>query len=74
MVRATMGWSKADVFAGLLEPGEAARATAAFAAAYEAIVAAGAVAEIPGALDVLRGPAGPGGPGLPHDRVRAVDP
>ena len=30
------------------------RATAEFAAAYEAIVAAGAVAEVPGALEVLR--------------------
>ena len=53
-VRQTMGWSKADVFATLLEPGEAAEATAAFAAAYEAIVAAGDVREIPGALGVLR--------------------
>ena len=49
-----MGWSKADVFAGLLDPDDAARATAAFAAAYEAIVAAGDVGEIPGALDVFR--------------------
>jgi len=54
LVRATMGWSKADVFAELLEPGDAERATAAFAAAYEAIVAAGEVAEVPGALGVLR--------------------
>ena len=60
VVRETMGWSKADVFAELLEPGEAERATAAFAAAYEAIVAAGDVAEIPGALEVLREPARPG--------------
>ena len=53
-VRETMGWSKADVFARLLEPGEAEEATAAFAAAYEAIVAAGDVTEIPGARQVLR--------------------
>ena len=54
VVRRTMGWSKADVFATLLEPGAAGEATAAFAAAYEAIVAGGAVSEIPGALQVLR--------------------
>ena len=54
VVRATMGWSKADVFATLLTPADAERATAAFATAYEAIVAAGDVAEIPGALEVLR--------------------
>ena len=54
VVRRTMGWSKADVFATLLEPAEAAAATAAFAAAYEAIVAAGDVSEIPGARQVLR--------------------
>ncbi len=54
VVRATMGWSKADVFASLLEPEEAEEATAAFAAAYEAIVATGVVTEIPGARRVLR--------------------
>ena len=54
VVRRTMGWSKADVFATLLEPEEAGEATAAFAAAYEAIVATGAVTAIPGALQVLR--------------------
>ena len=54
VVRQTMGWSKADVFARLLGPTEAAEATRAFAAAYEAIVASGAVGEIPGALQVLR--------------------
>jgi len=54
VVRRTMGWSKADVFARLLEPAAAAEATTAFAAAYEAIVAAGDVSEIPGALQVLR--------------------
>jgi phosphoglycolate phosphatase len=54
VVRATMGWSKADVFATLLVPADAERATAAFATAYEAIVVAGDVAEIPGALEVLR--------------------
>jgi phosphonatase-like hydrolase len=58
LVRATMGWSKADVFAALLDAPDAARATAAFAAAYEAGVAAGRVAEVSGAgavLDELRG-------------------
>jgi len=54
VVRETMGWSKADVFARLLGPGEAERATAAFAAAYEAFVAAGDVEAMPGALAVLR--------------------
>jgi phosphonatase-like hydrolase len=54
VVRRTMGWSKADVFATLLEPAAAGEATAAFAAAYEAIVAAGGMSEIPGALQVLR--------------------
>jgi phosphonatase-like hydrolase len=54
VVHQTMGWSKADVFARLFEPDEARDATAAFAAAYEAIVAAGDVNEIPGALQVLR--------------------
>jgi phosphonatase-like hydrolase len=54
VVRQTMGWSKADVFATLLEPDAAAAATAAFATAYEAMVAAGRVAEIPGARQVLR--------------------
>ncbi len=49
-----MGWSKADVFANLLEAGQAARATAQFASAYEAIVASGGVAPIPGALALLR--------------------
>jgi phosphonatase-like hydrolase len=54
VVRRTMGWSKADVFAALLEPDEAREATAAFAAAYEAIVAGSDVDEIPGARQVLR--------------------
>lgn len=53
VVRRTMGWSKADVFASLLEPDQAARATERFAVAYETIVAAGRVEAIPGALDVL---------------------
>jgi len=55
VVRATMGWSKADVFAKLLVPGDAERATSAFAAAYEAFAAAGDVVEVPGALEVFRG-------------------
>jgi phosphonatase-like hydrolase len=54
VVRETMGWSKADVFARLLEPEAAAAATAAFASAYEELVASGGVSEIPGARDVLR--------------------
>jgi len=54
VVHQTMGWSKADVFASLLQPDEAREATAAFAAAYEAIVAQGDVTEIPGTLGVLR--------------------
>ncbi len=54
VVRETMGWSKADVFARLLEPADAATATAAFARAYESQVAAGGAVEIPGARDVLR--------------------
>ena len=53
-VRATMGWSKADVFAEMLDAGEAVRATAAFASAYEAIVTAGRVEPITGASRVLR--------------------
>lgn len=53
-VRETMGWSKADVFAALLEPAPAQQATAAFASAYEAIVASGRVEELPGARGVLR--------------------
>lgn len=53
-VHETMGWSKADVFAALLAPQDAARATTAFAAAYESIVAAGAVHPIEGAAAVLR--------------------
>jgi phosphonatase-like hydrolase len=52
-VRDTMGWSKADVFASLLQPEQAATATAAFARSYESLVAGGA-REIPGALGVLR--------------------
>jgi phosphonatase-like hydrolase len=52
-VRDTMGQSKAEVFAALLDPDEAARATDAFARAYEKIVAAGRVAPMDGALDVF---------------------
>ncbi len=54
VVHETMGQSKAEVFARLLSPDDAEVATAAFADAYESIVAAGDVREIPGALDVLR--------------------
>jgi phosphoglycolate phosphatase len=52
-VRHTMGQSKADVFAALLEPAEAAQATEAFARAYEDIVAAGRVEPMAGALEVF---------------------
>jgi phosphonatase-like hydrolase len=52
-VRDTMGQSKAEVFAALLDPDEAVRATEAFARAYEQIVAAGRVAAIEGALEVF---------------------
>jgi phosphoglycolate phosphatase len=52
-VQETMGQSKADVFAALLDPGAAAEATSTFARAYEAIVAEGRVAPIAGALDVF---------------------
>jgi phosphoglycolate phosphatase len=54
LVRDTMGWSKADVFAALLEQAQAERATAAFASAYESLVERGGATEVPGALDVLR--------------------
>ena len=52
-VHETMGWSKSDVFAALLPPLDAARATTAFAAAYETMVAAGEVQPIEGAAAVL---------------------
>jgi phosphonatase-like hydrolase len=52
-VHQTMGWSKADVFASLLRPMDAGRATVEFAARYEAIVARGGIREIPGATAVL---------------------
>jgi phosphoglycolate phosphatase len=52
-VRDTMGQSKADVFAALLEPEEAVRATDEFARAYERIVAEGRVAPMKGATDVF---------------------
>jgi phosphonatase-like hydrolase len=52
-VRRTMGQSKAEVFAALLNPERAARATAAFAAAYEAIVAGGGTSAMPGAPELF---------------------
>ena len=52
-VRDTMGQSKADVFAALLEAGDAARATDEFARAYERIVADGRVAPMGGAAEVF---------------------
>jgi phosphonatase-like hydrolase len=53
-VRQTMGWSKADVFDKLLDHDDAGTATARFASAYEAIVAAGKVEPIMGAPELLR--------------------
>lgn len=50
----TMGQSKADVFASLLAPDDAAQATEAFATAYEARVANGEVTAMPGAPEVFR--------------------
>jgi phosphonatase-like hydrolase len=52
-VHETMGQSKAEVFAALLPSPEAARATTAFAAAYESLVSRGQVEPIPGAEEVL---------------------
>jgi phosphonatase-like hydrolase len=52
-VRDTMGQSKADVFAVLLDPDEATRATDEFARAYERIVAEGRVQPMAGARDVF---------------------
>jgi phosphonatase-like hydrolase len=52
-VRDTMGQSKSDVFAALLDADGAARATDAFARAYERIVAEGRVLPMPGALDLF---------------------
>ena len=54
-VHETMGRSKADVFAALLDPERAASATEEFARAYERRVAEGRVSAIPGALEVLDG-------------------
>jgi phosphoglycolate phosphatase len=52
-VRDTMGQSKSEVFAALLDPEDAARATEAFARAYEEIVATGRVAPMEGAVEVF---------------------
>jgi phosphoglycolate phosphatase len=52
-VRDTMGQSKADVFAALLDPADAEKATEEFARAYESIVAAGRVAPMEGATEVF---------------------
>jgi len=52
-VRDTMGQSKADVFAALLEPAEAGRATDEFARAYGRMVAEGRLAPIEGATHVF---------------------
>jgi phosphoglycolate phosphatase len=49
----TMGQSKSEVFAALLDPDDAAVATATFAQAYEAIVAGGSITAIPGAVEVF---------------------
>ncbi len=49
----TMGQSKADVFAHLLDPGPAAQATDDFARAYEGIVAAGRIEPIDGVVETF---------------------
>lgn len=49
----TMGQSKSEVFAALLDPDDAATATKTFAQAYEAIVAGGTITAVPGAVDVF---------------------
>ena len=69
-VRDTMGQSKSDVFAALLEPDEAARATEEFARAYERIVAEGRVAPIEGATRGVRRIAYRGREGVLDDGVR----
>jgi phosphonatase-like hydrolase len=53
VVQQTMGQSKADVFNLLLDPDDAARATAEFATAYETMVAKGRVTAMPGAEQVF---------------------
>jgi phosphonatase-like hydrolase len=52
-VNETMGRSKADVFAALLDAEDATRATAEFARAYEGIVAEGRVTPIDGAEELF---------------------
>jgi phosphonatase-like hydrolase len=52
-VRQTMGQSKADVFAALLDPEEAAQATSAFARAYEAMVVDRGVCAMTGVPEVF---------------------
>ncbi|HVA08846.1 MAG TPA: HAD-IA family hydrolase [Acidimicrobiales bacterium] len=52
-VQNTMGQSKADVFAALLAPDEAEKATAAFAVAYERLVSEGRVTAMDGAVGVF---------------------
>jgi phosphonatase-like hydrolase len=52
-VHDTMGQSKADVFAALLEPDEATRATIEWAQSYGRMVAEGRVAPMHGARDVF---------------------
>ena len=73
-VRDTMGQSKADVFAALLEPDDAARATDEFARAYERIVAEGRVAPMEGAAEVFAALRARGREGVPDHRVRAEHP
>jgi phosphonatase-like hydrolase len=52
-VQQTMGQSKAEVFAALLDPDDAAKATTEFATAYEAMVAHGRAKPMPGAEDLF---------------------
>jgi phosphonatase-like hydrolase len=49
----TMGQSKSDVFAALLDPVDATRATEEFAVTYESMVGQGRVRAIPGAVDLF---------------------
>ena len=70
----TMGWSKADVFAALLEPDAARGPPPSSPRPTRSSSPPGGAQPIPGALAVLRELRAAGRPGLPHHRLRAVDP
>ena len=72
VVRDTMGWSKADVFARLLEPDEAATATAAFAAELRGHCRRRRQRD-PRRAWSPAGVAWPRGGGLPDDGLRSFD-